>query len=159
MYRINIQKQKHNFSATHLITLEEECETLHGHNYYTMVEMKGELDDNSYLMDFKVAKSELDKICKMLDHKVLMATQNRHLKIRETEKEFEVQFKSKKYVFPSEDVVLLPINNTTVEKLSEYICGRLIESLRKMGVLKNISSIEVGVEETAGQMASFKVEL
>ncbi len=158
MYRINIQKQKLNFSAAHFITLENDCEALHGHNYYTSVEMRGKLDENAYLMDFKVVKNELGKICKMLDHKVIMATQNKSLKVKTTKTGFEVRYRTKKYLFPIEDVMPLPITNTTVEKLSEYISEKLIKILKKKGLLKNIASLEVGVEETAGQMASFRIE-
>jgi len=159
MYRINIEKQKLNFSSAHFITYENECEGLHGHNYYTMVEMEGTLDSNAYLMDFKQVKCELEKICKTLDHKVLMATENKHLKITQKDKSCEVVFKEKKYLFPSEDVVLLPMPNTTVEQLSKYIAGKLVDALEKIGMGENVRTIEVGVEETAGQMASFKTTI
>jgi 6-pyruvoyltetrahydropterin/6-carboxytetrahydropterin synthase len=158
MYKIAIRKQKLNFSAAHFITYENDCEALHGHNYYTTVEMWGKLDENAYLMDFKLVKGELDKLCKALDHKVLMATQNPHLSFAEQDGSLEVLFLSKKYLFPLEDVVQLPIANTTVEKLAEHISGQLIKALREQGKLENISSLEVGVEETAGQMASFRVD-
>ncbi len=158
MYKIEIRKQKLNFSAAHFITYENECEALHGHNYYTTVEMLGQLDENEYLMDFKLVKSELEKICKTLDHKVLMATRNPHLSFAENEGSLEVLFRSKKYVFPLEDVVKLAIANTTVEKLAEHISEQLIKALRAKGKLEKTSSLEVGVEETAGQMASFRVD-
>lgn len=156
MYTIRIEKQKLNFSAAHFITYENECEALHGHNYYTTIEIIGEPDKNNYLVDFKTIKKEMHSLCESLDHRVLLATKNRDLQITQTETQYEVTFHSKKYSFPKEDVVALPIPNTTVEMLSEYLCNKLKENLEKGGYLKNLSSIEVGVEETAGQMASFK---
>jgi len=159
MYKINIQKQKLNFSAAHFITLEDECESLHGHNYYTTIEIHGEPDENSYLIDFKVVKREMKNICDSLDHKFLLAMKNPHLKVERANGDYVVVFRSKTYSFPEEDVVAIDIPNTTVEMLSKYMCEKLRSVLDSNGYLENISSIEVGVEETTGQMASFKIEL
>ncbi|MDH5543643.1 MAG: 6-carboxytetrahydropterin synthase [Nitrospinota bacterium] len=157
MYKIKIKKEKHNFSAAHFITFENDCESLHGHNYYTSLEMTGSLDENAYLMDFRNLKKELSLICDRLDHKVLLAADNVHQKITKSGGEYEVIFNGSRYVFPTDDVIMLPIENTTVEKLSEFICQSMVESLKAKGGLVNVSSIEVGVEETIGQMASFKI--
>ncbi|GMT42746.1 MAG: 6-pyruvoyl tetrahydrobiopterin synthase [bacterium] len=159
MYKIVLEKQKLNFSAAHFITFEDECETLHGHNYYTTIEITGKPDENSYLMDFKIVKNEMKKICDQLDHKFLLATENRHLEIKQTGTHYEVIFKSKSYMFPKEDVIPIPIPNTTVEMLSKYLCEELKNALNERGYLANISSLEVGVEETAGQMASCRTDL
>ena len=159
MYRILIEKQKLNFSAAHFITYEDECETLHGHNYYTTIEIYGQPDENYYLIDFKIIKNEMKEICDSLNHKFLIATENRFLDIKQVGGQYEITFKSKRYSFPAEDVIALPIPNTTAEMLSRYICEKLKGILDKKGYLKNASSIEVGVEETLGQMASFKIDL
>lgn len=159
MHKIRLEKQKLNFSAAHFITFENECESLHGHNYYTMVELVGAPDENHYLVDFSIVKNEMRTLCVALDHKVLMALKNRHLKMSQADGQFEVIYRDKKYSFPAGDVVALPIPNTTVEMLSELLCHRLKELLEAKGYLKNITSIEVGVEESAGQMASFKIAL
>ena len=159
MYRILIEKQKLNFSAAHFITYEDECETLHGHNYYTTIEIYGQPDGNYYLIDFKIIKNEMKLICDSLNHKFILATENRFLKIKQVGEQYEITFKTKKYSFPTEDVIALPIPNSTAEMLSRYICERLKKVLDEKGYLSNASSIEVGVEETQGQMASHKIDL
>jgi len=159
MYKIKINKQKHNFSSAHFITFENDCESLHGHNYYVSLEIGGELDENSYLIDFRRIKKELSVICDELDHKVLIATENPNLDISETDNEYTIVYKESRYVFPVTDVLPLEIENTTVEKLSEYICIRLTDMLRHKGFLQKADWIEVGVEETEGQMASFRLKL
>jgi 6-pyruvoyltetrahydropterin/6-carboxytetrahydropterin synthase len=159
MYKILIEKQKLNFSAAHFITFEDDCENLHGHNYYTTIEIFGEPDKNFYLIDFKIIKNEMKKICDSLNHKFLLASENRYLKVKREGAQYEVTFKSKKYSFPAEDVMELPIPNTTAEMLSRYICEKLKGVLFEKGYLSNARSIEVGVEETQGQMASYKIDL
>lgn len=159
MHRIRLVKQKLNFSAAHFITLENECEALHGHNYYTLVEITGTPDENFYLIDFGVLKKEMRALCNSLDHKVLMAVENPHLIMGPNGKQFDVAYRGKKYSFPAEDVAALPIPNTTVEMLSQYLCVKLKDVLAHKGYLGKIRSIEVGVEETAGQLASYRIDL
>lgn len=159
MHKIRLVKQKLNFSAAHFITLENECEALHGHNYYTLVELAGTPDENFYLIDFGILKKEMQALCDSLDHKVLMAAENPHLIMGRNGKQFDVTYREKKYSFPAEDVASLPIPNTTVEMLSQYLCMKLKEVLAAKHYLSRIRFIEVGVEETAGQMASYRIDL
>lgn len=159
MHKIRLVKQKLNFSAAHFITLENECEALHGHNYYTSVEITGTPDENFYLIDFGLLKKEMQMLCDSLDHKVLMAVENPHLVMSRCGKQFDVTYREKKYSFPFEDVAALPIPNTTVEMLSQYLCGKLRDALDGKRYLDKIRAIEVGVEETAGQLASYRIDL
>jgi 6-pyruvoyltetrahydropterin/6-carboxytetrahydropterin synthase len=159
MYKIRLEKQKLNFSSAHFITFENECESLHGHNYYTVVEIAGKPDENHYIVDFKLVKNEMAALCDTLDHKTLIATQNRHLKVFTGNNKVDVEYQDRRYSFPQSDVVLLPIPNTTVEMLSEYLCLRLKEVLEKKGYLARATYIEVGVEESIGQMATFRIDL
>jgi 6-pyruvoyltetrahydropterin/6-carboxytetrahydropterin synthase len=59
----------------------------------------------------------------------------------------------KRYVFPKEEVVLLPIENVTTECLSAYLANQLEKQLPS-----SIRSLTVGVEESLGQGAEFTVE-
>ncbi len=51
---------------------------------------------------------------------------------------------------PKSDVLALPIDNTTAERLAEYFVARIKSGLDERG-LRNITSIAVGVEEAPGQ--------
>jgi hypothetical protein len=42
-----------------------------------------------------------------------------------------VRYRDREWVFPRDDCVLLPIENTTAELLARYIALRLLEDLRR----------------------------
>src|SRR5208337_2806286 len=63
-------------------------------------------------------------------------------------------FGNRRYVFPSSDVFVLPVDNITAERLAEYICKRIMETLQpKAG---NLAAVTVGVEEAPGQTAYYR---
>ncbi len=64
-------KAESSFSAAHhLLNYNGECENQHGHNWKVEAFVKGtKLDKSNILIDFKILKSELNTILKMLDHK------------------------------------------------------------------------------------------
>lgn len=79
-----------------------------------------------------------------------MPLNNSGLVIETKDGELFVTFKPKKkdYIFPKEDTVLLPLNNTTVEEFARYFCEKLRPLFEHHS---NISQIEVGVFEYKGQ--------
>jgi len=58
-------------------------------------------------------------------------------------------------VFPAGECVILPIPNTTVEMLAQYLAARVRAEL---GAL-HLKTIEVEVEENFGQSASYRETL
>ena len=77
------------------------------------------------------------------------------LEIAASDAEFEVKFGERRYVIPRPDVAELPIDNSTAERLAEYIASRIASSLRERGA-SNVTSIAVGVEESPGQSGWFR---
>ena len=67
MYRVDIERE---FSAAHnLCGYQGDCAKLHGHNWQVQVVVKAkELDKIGMAVDFKILKSELDKILDEFDH-------------------------------------------------------------------------------------------
>jgi 6-pyruvoyltetrahydropterin/6-carboxytetrahydropterin synthase len=65
-----------------------------------------------------------------------------------------VRFGERRYVFPAQDVLPLPVDNITAERLAEYVCDQVIEMLGEQEAA-NLSSITVGVEESPGQTAYY----
>jgi 6-pyruvoyltetrahydropterin/6-carboxytetrahydropterin synthase len=61
-------------------------------------------------------------------------------------------------MFPAADCVLLPIPNTTVEMLAEYLAGRLKSELKATGAAQ-VATMEIEVEESFGQSASYREAL
>src|SRR6266704_6175304 len=117
------------FSSAHFITYGGKCERLHGHNYGVLVEVEGTLNDDKLVFDFIALKRLTREICQRLNHRFLLPMLNPHLELVESLDAWEVRFQDKRYVFPLSDVVELPIDNSTAERLAEYICVELYARL------------------------------
>ena len=157
-YKVVVEKDYLVFASGHFITYGDLCEALHGHNYRARVELEGELDENSYVFDFVTLKRIMRRLVNEIDHKMLLPLENQHLELRETEDEVEVRYRDRRYVFPREDVVLLPIPNTTAEMLASYLAGRLKAELAQHGA-DNLTALAVEVEESFGQSAVYRERL
>ncbi len=142
------------FSSAHFITFGGKCERLHGHNYGVLVELEGTLGDDKLVFDFTILKQITRELCRSLNHRFLLPLSNPYLKIDQCEDAWEIQFGSKRYVFPREDVIALPIDNSTAERLAEYICLQLRNALSGYNTA-NLQTIMVGVEEAPTQMAYY----
>ena len=158
-YRVSVAKDYLVFASAHFITFAgHRCETLHGHNYRASVVVEGVLDPESwYVFDFVTLKRIMRKLCDDIDHKVLLATENTHLKIAEQGESITVAYDNRpRYVFPKRDCALLALPNTTVEMLAEYLTGLLQVELEKEGA-NGVTAIEMEVEENFGQSATYRL--
>ena len=153
-HKIIVEEGNLRFSAAHFITFMGKCERLHGHNYALSVELAGELTEDGYVFDFVELKGMLRGICDSLDHRFLIPLGNEHMVVKRSEKEWEVCYGERRYVFPAQDVLPLPVDNITAERLAEYVCDQVVEMLGEQGV-SNLSSIMVGIEESPGQTAYY----
>jgi 6-pyruvoyltetrahydropterin/6-carboxytetrahydropterin synthase len=149
-YRVRVERNNLKFAAAHMATFEGRMEPLHGHNYAVTIEVAGTLTDDAWVCDFSTLKSLGKAVCDELDHKFLLQFASRVLEIDEGMSNFKVRYGERGFVFPKSDVLALPIDNTTAERIAEYFVGRLAADLRARGAT-NISSITAGVEEAPGQ--------
>lgn len=136
------------FSSTHLLSGHEKCGFLHGHTYAINAKVYGEKDKQGFIMDFSLLKSTLREIADKLDHRILLPEEDKHVSIDNNKIRMEVD--GKRYVFPRDDCVLLPIKNVTAENLAEYVLNELS---KKINLPKNVKKIEIGVDEGFGQGA------
>ena len=149
-FRVRVTKDHLVFSAAHFITFNGNiCERLHGHNWRTAVELTGPLDENRYVFDFIALRDAMQKIVNELDHHVLLPTKHAQIRVHSDEREVTATFESRRWVFPREDCVLLPVVNTTAEEIAAWIGARLQDVVRG----HNIETIQVEVEENFGQWA------
>jgi 6-pyruvoyltetrahydropterin/6-carboxytetrahydropterin synthase len=152
-YKVRVTKDSFVFCAGHFITYEgDKCERLHGHNYRASVEIEGVLDENRYVFDFIALKQRARAITDELDHHMLLPTRNRLVTLEEGPRSLRVRYKDREWLFPREDCVLLPIENTTAELLARYIAQRLCEELQRHHQY-DPQVIRVEVEENVGQSA------
>lgn len=152
-FRVRVTKDYLVFSSAHFITFAgHRCEALHGHNYRVGAALDGELDpDGWYVLDFSVLKQLMKRVCDEIDHKVLLPLTNPKLTVAEHDDTVSVAYLGKpRYVFPRSDCALLPIPNTTVEMLAQYLVDRTKTELRDA---VRVSAIEIEVEENFGQSA------
>lgn len=130
-------------------------EPLHGHNY--RVEVKGEAPklEGDMVFDFLDIKPIVREVCDSLDHKLLIPKQNKHLKIYTERKNYVIETPDESiFSIPVSDVLLLPILNTSAERIAVYICDEIRKKVRdKFGF--SFKSLEVEVEETPGQSAVY----
>ena len=157
-YHIRLDKEHHVFSAAHFITFAgHRCERLHGHNYRASLVVEGGLEKDSwFVVDFSAVKKLMRGLTAELDHRVLLPRDNPQLQISEENGNVRVAFAGQpRYVFPAGDCVILPIPNTTVEMLAQYLAGRVRAELGAI----HLKTIEVEVEENFGQSASYRETL
>lgn len=150
-YTVRLEKEYLVFSAAHFITFNGNvCERLHGHNYRVRAEIVSPLDENHYVIDFIALRDTLKTLCDELDHHMLLPTQHPHILVNAGEREVEVTFQDRRWVFPRADCILLPVPNTTAELLARYLGQRLLDQLEaRTGVRPQIARI--GVDECFGQ--------
>lgn len=157
MYRLRVEKDYTGFSAAHFLTFNaNKCARLHGHNYRTAVSVQGTVNDEGYVIDFADLKHLVTALCAELDHRVLLPS-NPLVVIAERNGATEVSFSGKRYVFPTDEVLLVPVPNTTAECLARWIAERLATALHL--TCAGVREIEVEVEESAGQCASYRCDL
>ncbi|GIW78897.1 MAG: 6-pyruvoyl tetrahydrobiopterin synthase [Gemmatales bacterium] len=153
-YTIRVTKDHLVFSAGHFISYEgDKCERLHGHNYRTSVEIQGKLDHNYYVFDFITLKQLTKEIVDKLDHRMMLATQNELIDVKEKENSVHVRYRDREWLFPRGDCVLLPIENTTAELLARYIAQQLGEKLSSQYHFQP-DVLRIEVEESEGQSAT-----
>jgi 6-pyruvoyltetrahydropterin/6-carboxytetrahydropterin synthase len=160
-FTVAVRKEDLVFAAAHFITLPgHRCESLHGHNYRAGAELAGELQPESwYVYDFVALKQLMRRLTGQLDHKVLLPSTNPALTVRETDGTVTVAYDDRpRYVFPTTDCVLLPIPNTTVEMLAQYLAGQVKTEL-KAGGASWLRSLAIEVEENFGQGATYREAL
>ncbi len=149
-FGITISKEYLKFSSAHFLIFDaQNAERLHGHNYQVRLEagLKGDLDNKGFLVDFKLVKKHLQKTCEHLDEKVLLP--ELHPEIRKTvvKDHLQIKFRNRTYMFPADEVVMLPVINTSCECLSQYLLDEL------KGKFKGLSFLKIEVQETPGQSA------
>jgi 6-pyruvoyltetrahydropterin/6-carboxytetrahydropterin synthase len=155
-FHVRVSKDQLGFCSGHFITYAgDNCERLHGHNYRVAVEVSSPLDDNHYVFDFIALNKLTRAICEELDHRMMLPTKSTLIRVEVQGAQVEVHYATRRWSFPLDDCVLLPIENTTAELLARYIANRLRTALREQhGYVPATLSVEV--EESYGQSATFR---
>src|SRR5262245_1940252 len=129
-FHVRVTKDYLVFSAAHFITFAGNiCERLHGHNYRVAAEVEGPLDEHHYVVDFIALRDALRGNVAELDHHVLLPTEHPLIRVTASERSVEARVEGRRWEFPRDDCVLLPLVQTTAELLAQHIGRRLLEAL------------------------------
>lgn len=160
-FQARVTKDSLVFSAAHFITFNGNiCERLHGHNWRVDVGISGKLDENSYVFDFIALRDATQNLVTALDHRVLLPDRHQRIRVATSEdgREIEARFEDRRWVFPVEDVALLPVENTTAELIARWMAHQLNDTLR-LSHTTGLQALRVSVEENFGQWATVDLSL
>ena len=158
-WSIDLHKEYFKFSAAHfLIFPDGSKERLHGHNYHVQVEIEGDLTREGLVIDFIEAKPVVRELCDSLDERWLLPGQHPELKIEPRDDgHTAVTYREAHYLAPSEEVLVLPINNTSVENLSTWFGRELRQRLAARFGVSQVRRLQVSISETPGQRGAYQL--
>jgi 6-pyruvoyltetrahydropterin/6-carboxytetrahydropterin synthase len=157
-FEVRLRKAVHVFCAGHFITLTDDlCEPVHGHNWLVGVDVEGQPDAHGMVVDFIRLRDLLAAIVARLDHRMLLPTRNPLLDVSTAEvgvgrAEVTIRFRDRRWVFPADECVLLPVQNTTAEFLARWIGHELVAAMAAIGS-PLAGRLRVEVDECLGQSA------
>lgn len=157
--RLFVAKDEHKFSCAHMtIFADGSKERLHGHNYHVACAIELDASRPGELLDFALVKRVLSDLCAELREHLLVPRLHPNVEVvgQVADGEIDLRVCGRRYVLPSDEVLLLPVGNLVVEALAAYLWARavdqLLPALRDAGVLW----LEVTVTESPGQGASYR---
>ena len=159
-WSIEVEKEYLKFSAAHfLIFPDGSAERLHGHNYRVFAALEARLSRYGLVLDFQHIKPLVRELAAELDERWLLPAEHQELRTeRRADGVVEVRYRERYYAAPSEDVLLLPINNTSAENLSTLLGRRLLARLHERYPDVIVRALSLAVEETAGQRGVYRYE-
>ena len=157
-FGVRLRKAVHVFCAGHFITLADDlCEPVHGHNWTAGVDVDGPPDAHGMVVDFIRLRDLLSGIVARLDHRMLLPAENPLLAVSTADgptglRETTVRFANRRWIFPADECVVLPVRNTTAEWIARWIGMELLAALAAAGHAVG-GTIRVSVDECLGQSA------
>jgi 6-pyruvoyltetrahydropterin/6-carboxytetrahydropterin synthase len=160
-HRVQVRRDQYKFSCAHMTVFPDGTkERLHGHNYQIGLDLDLTSIAFADMLPFAAIKDCLAGICLDLRERVLIAERNPLTTIARVDAaEVELTVCGKRYVLPREDVVLLPIDNVSVEALADHLADRVLASLGPRLVRGVVTALEMWVSESPGQGSTCRLEL
>ena len=121
----------------------------------------GAAPDDGYLVDFGELKKLMRQLCADLNERFLLPTANEFIGYSIQDGQVHMRLSDgSSFSFPEGDVVLVPLNNVSVEQLAVLFARRFLD---KVGVdhlrHRRVTQVTLCVAESAGQEAKFTVEI
>jgi 6-pyruvoyltetrahydropterin/6-carboxytetrahydropterin synthase len=159
-WSIHMHKEYFKFSCAHfLIFPDGSKERLHGHNYHVDAEIGGVLTDRGIVIDFIQVKPVIRELCDWLDEHWLLPGDHPDLEITPRDDgHTEIVYRDARYLAPSDELHVLPINNTSAENLATWIGRELKRRIADRFGPSQIERLRLSVSETSGQWGVYHAE-
>ncbi|PIQ29112.1 folate biosynthesis protein [bacterium (Candidatus Blackallbacteria) CG17_big_fil_post_rev_8_21_14_2_50_48_46] len=151
---LELFKENMKFSAGHFtIFSAQERENLHGHNFTVHVTIEACILENGMCFDYALYKRRIEGLCREWNEVVLLPSQSPYLRIEETDDLIFAHFDTERIPFLRRDVLLLPIENATVEEFSRLFLEKLIANPQELSDW-GLEAISVKIFSGPGQCAA-----
>ena len=158
-WSISVEKDYLKFSAAHFLIFPNGiAERLHGHNYKVYVDLHTELDEHGLVVNFKEIKPLIRQLCDELDEHLLIPGQHPVLTAERVGPHYEIRYRDRLYLIPHQEVIVLPIGNTSTEYLAAWLGRSLRVLINEHWPGLEVQRLAVGVEETPGQRGVWTLE-
>ena len=119
-------------------------------------ELRSAVDPHGMVLNFSCIKPVIRELAMELDEYLLLPGEHPVLQVNDLgDGSTEVLYQERRYLIPTDELRVLPVNNTSAENLARYLCLRLVERLRAEHEELPIEELTIGVEETEGQQGVF----
>ncbi|MGH3779349.1 MAG: 6-pyruvoyl trahydropterin synthase family protein [Pseudonocardiaceae bacterium] len=147
---IEIGRGEFVFSAAHAGLHDGEFEPLHGHTFQVTLRLSGIPADDGILIDFGEVKAALREAIAPLRRRTMMPGRAPEVLITSENNTVALVAGRKRYVLPAEDVVVLPLVDTTTEAIAGYLLDRALPYLHGYG----LTTVELEVSEAPDTSAT-----
>jgi 6-pyruvoyltetrahydropterin/6-carboxytetrahydropterin synthase len=123
------------------------------------VEIEAPLDRDGLVVDFKEVKPVIRAICDELDEHWLVPGRHAELSVEAGDDgHTRVEYRGARYMAPSEEVIVLPIGNTSVENFASWFAHEMKRRLEARFAGVDFQRLRVAIEETSGQHGVYEIE-
>jgi len=157
-WAIDVHKEYFKFSCAHFLIFPDGSKgRLHGHNYQVSVEIVGALGERGLVIDFLHVKPIVRELCDELDEHWVVPGQHPEFEISQRDDgHVALHYRDAHYLAPSDEVLVLPLNNTSAENLATWIGRELRGRLVARFGATQVRALEVAVSETPGQRGIYR---
>ena len=161
-FKVEVSKDYTTFSAAHFVSYDgDQIEPLHGHNYRTAASIEGDLDANSYVVNFTLLKQAMRAVCDSVDHVLLLPTGNPLLNIRRERRRLPGGWRWKALRVPGDGCGAAADPQHHGRAAGSVDVGRSRgQAARGRGVLRmGLTALTIEVDESFGQRAIYRRDL
>lgn len=115
------------FSSGHFtVFTKTQRETLHGHNYTLDVQITAEIGEPGIVADYRLMEEKIVQLCQRLNWFFLVPSQSPYVDIKDDGEHYQITFDQKSMWLLKTDVVLLPLENVTLETLAQWFFDEIM---------------------------------